>query len=491
MFNTLYAKLAAGLAVLLVLIGVLYASISELATRRALEQLNQQLNRNLAKSLVADRNLVADGKLNQAALKKTFQLYMSINPSLEIYLLDLEGKLLSFSADAKKIKRNKVSLAPIEKFLKMKSPYPLLGDDPRSHDRQKAFSVARIPSDDKPEGYLYVVLRGEQFDEAEAMVRGSYFTRMSAIAVIASLTLGLVAGLIVFHLLTRWLRRLSTSMALFERTALTGPIPPPDQMDPKSGDEIDMLSATFDAMAQRILDQIDALTEKDALRRNLVAQISHDLRTPLAAVRGYMESLQMKGDKLTAAERKTFLEGALRQGRHLSRLVDDLFELASLDAREQPPELEPFAMAELVHDVVQKHALTAKQAGNKLEAKQIDENVFAVGNIQLTERVLDNLLDNALSHAPKRGKVTISLSRDGAMLTVGVHNGGKPIPQVELGHIFEPFYQGQDRAQKPGHAGLGLAIAKRIMDLQNGEIRAESAPRKGTTFTFALPMAAV
>lgn len=490
MFRTLYAKLALGLTALLIAIGLLYGFISNMATEQYLQQLNQQLNRNLAQNLVADRNLVEQGRLNETALKETFQLYMEINPSIEIYLLDLEGKILSYSADPKKLKRNKVSLAPIRAFLNMEQPYPLLGDDPRSHDRQKAFSVTPVPSAQTPQGYLYVVLRGEQFDFAERVARQGFLPRMSGLAVAASLLIGLLGGLIVFRLLTRRLERLSNLMGEFDESGFEADMRYMQNAG-QASDEIDRLGMAFDNMAEHIRDQIDQLKSQDTLRRTLVAQISHDLRTPLAAMQGYIESLQMKGDKLSKKERSEFLQIALAQGRQLSRMVEELFELANLEAKERKPELLPFAPAELVHDVVHKHKLQA-------DAKNIDLSVqaaaglpFVCGDIGMTERVLDNLLDNALTHTPEGGKIKLTLAVNSNMLETIVHNSGPIILKEDLPHLFEPFYQGQkndtDSAEKR-HAGLGLAIAKRIMELQSGDIRVESSARKGTSFTFSLPI---
>ena len=156
MLRTLYAKLAFGLLVLLIAIGAIYTAITLTVTDNYMRQLNQEINRDLARNLVADRNLVEEGRLNESALKETFSLYMSINPSIEIYLLDNAGRILSYSADPGKIKRKFVSLEPIKTFLRMEDPYPLLGDDPRSHDRQKAFSVTEIPGKTTSEGYLFV-----------------------------------------------------------------------------------------------------------------------------------------------------------------------------------------------------------------------------------------------------------------------------------------------------------------------------------------------
>ena len=154
----------------------------------------------------------ADGRLDESALKSMFHDYMLINPSIEIYLLDLEGRILSYSADPGKVKRKHVSLEPIQEFLTDSASFPLLGDDPRSHDRRKVFSVTPVPSADAPQGYLYVVLRGEMYDFVETYAEGSYFARLSAWAVAATLGFGLLAGLIVFLLLTRRLQRLTLAM---------------------------------------------------------------------------------------------------------------------------------------------------------------------------------------------------------------------------------------------------------------------------------------
>ena len=159
--KTLYTRLALGLFLLLVAVGILYAFVSIYTLKQINASLNQELNRDLARHLVADRNLVDEGRLDRQALGELFDLYMTINPSIEIYLLDRQGTIMAYSADPAKIKRNQVSLAPIHTLLADMNEYPVLGDDPRSHDRQKVFSVTPVPSADNPEGYLYVVLRGE------------------------------------------------------------------------------------------------------------------------------------------------------------------------------------------------------------------------------------------------------------------------------------------------------------------------------------------
>lgn len=485
MARSVYARLSLGLFVLLVVVGLVYTAISLVALSRYQASVNQELNRNLAMNLVADQNLVDNGELNFDELDKLFSLYMSINPSIEIYLIDPDGRILSYSADPNKIKRNSVSMAPIRRLLADAEAYPLLGDDPRSHDRQKVFSVTPVPSSDNLEGYLYVVLRGEEYDAAELMARESQFFITSAWAVAISLGIGLLAGLIVFHLLTRRLKRLADRVDHFQNLLATDT---PKLPNP-AGDEIDTLASTFERMSTRITQQLEQLQEKDALRRQLVAQVSHDLRTPLASLQGYIESLLIKRDHLSDEEQARFLTIALNESRRLGRLIDELFELAALEAREKQPEPEPFSLPELIHDVVQKHQPAASNRNLVLSVGGELALPLAYADLGMTERVLDNLISNAMDHTPDNGRIELTLAQAGETVTVTVHDTGPGIPPGDLPYIFDAFHRGSS-GRSSTHAGLGLAIARRIVMLQHGSLSASNHPEAGAEFVVSLPLAA-
>ncbi|MFC4260797.1 ATP-binding protein [Marinobacter lacisalsi] len=490
MANTLFTRLSLGLFLLLMAVAVLFSVLSLGSLKQYNASIDQELNRDLAKRLVADRNLVADGELDQQALKALFELYMSINPSIEIYLLDTEGRILSYSADPDKIKRNRVSLEPVRRLLGDMADYPVLGDDPRSHDRRKVFSVTPVPSEERREGYLYVVLRGGEYDSAEAMARSGHYIEMAAWALGASLVVALLAGLAVFRILTRRLTRLTGLVAEFEHSDMSRePRKTWRQQRPVVRDEIDYLGVTFDDMASRITSQIRQLQEKDTQRRRLVAQVSHDLRTPLASIQGYIESLKLRSGRLSPQERDAFLDIALRESRRLGRLVDELFELASLEACERKPETEPFSLAELVYDVVQKHQQEADRRQVALMVTGDPAMPMASGDVAMTERVLDNLISNALSYSVAGGVVELCFEGTSAP-AVMVRDAGPGIPEQDLPHIFDPFYRGsQDAGKVEGlHAGLGLAIARHIMDLQQGSIRAGNRAGGGAEFRIQLPV---
>lgn len=486
MFSTLYARLAAVLVVIFVSIGISYAIITSATIERYLQELSQHFNRDLAKRIVADRNLVEEGRMNEKALKQTFSAYMDINPSIEIYLLDLDGHILSFSADPGRVKRQRIDLAPIGSFLRGEG-FPLLGDDPRSHDRRKAFSVTPVPSAEAPEGYLYVVLQGEQYESAERLIQESYVFRLSAWAIIGSLGFGLIAGLLLFHLLTRRLQRLSRVMDGFQESGFTRH-QPYGEGEKGAGDEIGRLGAAFDLMASRMVSQVGQLKEQDQMRRELVAQVSHDLRTPLAVLHGYLETLRMKGPQLDSQGQQKYLAIALRQSTHLKRMVEELFELAHLEARDTEPKLEPCALAELLQDVVQKFQLRAEAAGVTLLMEPPEATPLVTADIALTERVLDNLISNAIEHTPEQGCVTLSLSIDQGAVTLMVTDTGSGIATDDLPHLFDPFYRGLRKGSDKQHAGLGLAISKRISDLQGGVLTVENRPSGGTRFSFSLPL---
>jgi len=486
--RTLYAKLALGLVVLIAAMGLVYALVSLSATRHYLAEVNQQVNRDLAFNLVADRDLVAEGRLNEPALKSMFHDYMQINPSIEIYLLDLDGRILSYSAEPGQVKRKHVSLDPIRAFLDDSARFPLLGDDPRSHERRKVFSVTPVPSAESPQGYLYVVLRGEMYDFVDEFAAGRYFARLSAWAVAATLGFGLLAGLIVFRLLTRRLQRLTAAMDTFRLSDFSEPSRYLQKPALKAPDEVDRLGVTFDQMAGRIVEQIQELKQQDALRRDLVAQVSHDLRTPLAALHGYLETLKLKEDTLTPEERASYFAIVLRQSEHLTRLVGELFELAKLEAQEESPQCEPFSLPELVQDVVQKFQLKAGE-GEVTLTMELDADLPLVSaDIALVERVLDNLIDNALTHTPAGGTVRVPVRRDAQQVILCVADTGKGIAATDLPRIFEPFYQARREPSGNGHAGLGLAIARRIVELHGSELDVRSRPGEGTTFAFGLPV---
>ncbi len=481
--RTLFAKLALSLTLLLAGIGLMYVLLSTGITRHYQQEFVQSLNRDLAAKLVIGRKLLKAGVLDKQALKETFHHYMMVNPDIEIYLLDKTGRILSYSADPGQVKRESVDLAPVRAFLSG-AAFPLLGDDPRSFTRRKVFSAARLGLENGSTAYLYVVLRGQEYERIEQLFQNNFLLQLSGAALLTSLVVGLLFGLILFRLLTRRLNHLAGLMQGFSESHFSEPVRWP--LDPRRQDEIESLGQSFNRMAERIQEQIETLKKQDKLRRELVANVSHDLRTPLAALHGYIETLQLKADTFDAETRSTYLQTALQHSTRLTRLVDELFELAKLDASDTPLQVERFALAELAQDIIQKFRLQAEQQGIALKIDSDDRLPFVEGDIALIERVLVNLIANALQHTPEGGCITVSLHQEGDAVQVRVEDTGPGIPEKDRARIFERFYRGDNGARSGQHAGLGLAIAQHIVRLHGGVLRVSSEAGKGACFIFSL-----
>lgn len=504
MFHTLYSRIAAVLFSLVIIIGYVVYSMVLYSAEMYQQELTQKLNTALAEHIVAEEPLltgsdITNQQVNHTALKSLFHWLMVINPSIELYLLDNTGKILAFSAPEGHVKRQSVSLTPVHRFLADDSTYPLVGDDPRgsgNDSRQKVFSAAPIPGRDPqmPAGYLYVILEGEAFDSATEMVKGSYILRFTTTGLGASLLLALAAGLTAFALLTRRLRQLTRIMADYGETNNRTNSRSNNQDSERypvavhSDDEIDRLGINFNQMADRIDRQMETLKQTDAKRREMIANVSHDLRTPLTSLHGYLETLLLKDESLTAQERRQYLEVATAQSTRLTQLVSDLFELAKLDSSETVLSVEPFSLTELVHDIVHKFKLEAEKRDITIKPDFGKGLPYAYGDIGLIQRVLDNLIENALRYTPPGGHITLSLTGKSDNIMVKVADTGKGIPEEEIAHIFERFYRlEKDRTASAKNAGLGLSIAKRIIDLHGSSIEAASKPNHGTTFSFSLP----
>lgn len=489
MFSSLYTKLAAVLLGLFFLVGVSLVLMSVYAIDMYQQEVNQQLNHDVAGLIVKEKLLMQENKVNQKAFAEIFHMLMVINPSIEIYLLDPEGKILAFSANPGKVKREVVDIGPVKRFLSDHSDYPLMGDDPRDSRKRKVFTAARITQKGRLEGYLYIILGGEIYDSIIHKLQKSYILRLTIWFIVACLVVAAVAGLIVFASLTRRLRRLSAAVESYNKIGLPGQLEIPFETWKEKGDEIDQLATTFSAMAQRIEDQVASLKAADSQRRELVANVSHDLRTPLATLQGYIETLVMKNRELTAEERGRYLKVAMGHCNRLDKLVSGLFELAKLESNDVKAKQEPFNLAELVNDVIQKFQLAAGKKNIRIIVKDGQDLPRVLADIALIERALENLLSNALTHASEGGNIVVELEADDKNVSVGVSDNGPGIPAEELGFIFERYYQADpNRETNAGHSGLGLAITNQIIDLHGSTINVESELNVGTTFRFTLPI---
>jgi signal transduction histidine kinase len=481
---SLSRRLSAVFAVLLLACCGASAWLQTAASTRQEREVTQRLSLGLAAHIAGNAELMHSGGLDPAAVHDLFDKLMAVNPSVEVYLLDLQGRILAQAAPSGHLKHDRVDLAPVRRLL-AGAPLPVLGDDPRGEGGAKVFSAAPLRTDGHDAGYVYVVLSGEDRDAISARIGEMSVLRTTLWSMALVALLGLLAGLAAFRLITRPLRELTAAVQAFEHDGVVSfdGTAPALQRVARGHDEIATLGRSFVQMTQRIAEQWQTLTMQDQQRRELFANISHDLRTPLTSLHGYLETLLMKADRLDSSDGRRYLETALGQSRKVGRLAQELFELARLEYGVVKPDKEAFALADLVQDVFQKFELAAQARRQRL-VPRIDQGLPAVhADLGMIERVLTNLLDNAIRHTPEGGEIEVRLAHAGRGVQVEVGDTGPGIPPELQPVIFTrpAFASGSERG-----GGLGLMIVRRILQLHGSDIRLVPRDERGAVFSFGL-----
>jgi signal transduction histidine kinase len=489
-FYSFYSKLSFGLLLSFLLIGLLLMLIAQNLTQGYQNEVEQKLHLQLASHVVRDNALLKNGEIDISALKNAFHNMMILGPSFEFYLLDSKGNIITYSADPNRIKKSNLDLKPIKKFLLSNVNLPILGDDPRSISNQKIFSVAPIYHENILKGYLYIIIGGEIYDGIVQLFKSSHNVTLAAWSLFVALVFGLISALLLFALLTQPLRRLTHDMHNFRKNGFKNSQLPPSKWQANSADEIQRLGITFNEMAYTLNDQYQKIKNTDELRRELISYVSHDLRTPLSSLQGYLETWQLKHEKLSVDESEQLINIAMKNAQHMSRLIEQLFELAHLDAEDVTIIKEPLAIAELAQDVILKLSLEAEKKGLHLELTTKDLSLTALGNIEKLESVFSNLIENAIRHCEPGDSILVTIKKQPSSLLVSIEDTGIGISEEDLPKIFNRHFRASNSAKGKGaNSGLGLAISARIVILHGSKLNVSSSLGEGTVFSFLLSFA--
>jgi signal transduction histidine kinase len=491
MLNSFYAKISALFLVLIVGSGVVLAVLGVRSARRYADEVEQKLNRTLAEEMVPRIEPLLRDSIGYGAIEAKIQDMTGINRRIEIYLLDRSGRLkASFATPSDDIEQRRIDMAPIRRFMQG-GELPILGDDPRNAGREKPFSVAHIEIMGQERCYLYVLLSSERYASVARMIGDSYIVQTALRGLGLILLVTAAVGLVLFRRLTQRLQHMQEVVASFE----AGDFEP--RMEAESSDEIGQLAECFNRMADTLDETMEELRQADRMRRELVANVSHDLRSPLASIQGYLETVHIKDGALEPEQRRRYIETALQNAQRLSDLVGELFELSKLESQQIELTPEPFPIAELVQDIVMQYQPQADRQEVDLTAELPDRRARVHADIGMVERALSNLIDNAVHYTAAGGTVRVRLDHEAAdpqsngtkpAVRVAVVDNGPGIPEDDLPHIFERFYRvDKSRDRSRGGAGLGLAIAYKIIELHGRHLDVESTVGEGTTFHFTLP----
>ncbi|MBC3767716.1 sensor histidine kinase [Neptunicella marina] len=488
MAMSLYQRLAISLVLVFLILLSLMLWGSEYLHRTTRLAAEQRLHLGLAEHLVQDNPLLAEGSYDHDALENLFHTLMLLGPSFEFYYIDPNGNILSYSAKPGEVKRTRIDLTPVKHLLQSDLDLPVVGDDPRNLGLQKIFSVAPVYKEQELQGYLYMIIGSQIYDNILANIQQNQTIKNMALLVTASMLFLMICLLILFRYFTAPLYKLTSGIKSIQQAGYQGSLGVLSTANSDSSNEIEQLSSAFSQMLMRLQQQYEQLQQIDQQRRVLLADLSHDLRTPLASLQGYIETLALNPDSLSEQDRQRFTQISLKNAQNLKHLIDQIFELAYLEGGQVTLNQESFPLGELLHDVLAKFALKAddKSITLSLNPSQFEYLVFA--DIGKLERVLSNLIDNAIRHTPEGGAIDIRVSEtDEQKLRIDLRDTGVGISESELAFIFDARYQAStSKTDKNLHAGLGLAISRKLMLLLDSDLKVQSELGEGTCFSFEL-----
>ncbi len=481
-------KIIVAVGAIMVLAGLAYVMITIYFTNNYFLEASQLLNRDVANHVILEKfqnesPFLEDGTPNKPLFGDLMHDMMAVNRFIEVYLLDPGGQILysvvlDHSDKGKPLER--VSLEPIKQFIASNGEQYILGDDPRDRDNQNIFSAASFNINGN-EGYIYIILAGQAYESVNKSLVASYFFQLGGGATLLTIVISVLLGALSIIALTKNLREIITQVKRFKEGDYKARIANAESSD------MSTLAVTFNEMAETISNNIEELKSVEKLRKELTANVSHDLRTPLAIMKGYIETMQIKQDKLSAEERENYLSIVSKSLEKLTKLVAQLFEFSKLEAQQIEPECEPFHIGELAADVQRKYKIIADKQKVSLNVEIAPNTPLVFADISLVERAIQNLMDNALRYTPENGHVAITAQTSKNSVEVSIKDTGPGIPVDEQSFIFERYKKSSTSRKEDQGAGLGLAIVKKIMEIHSTTIRVISLPEKGTTFQFSLP----
>ncbi len=476
-----YGRLAGILSLLMLLLVVGYSLLTGFIAIRYFKASNQQLNRDVATHIAKfSQPFLGRNKVNDKATEQIFFNAMVTNPSVEVYLLDTTGRVIIYQAPPEKIKRHRVNLAPIRQFIQTQGLGFIEGDDPKQSVGQQVFSAAQVLDRGQLQGYVYVVLLGESHSATLFQLFQDYSLEWGLKITLFMLLATFAVGFAVFYLLTRDLTQIIRTVRHFRDGDLTA------RTQLKPGSDLMPLANAFDTMADQLARSLAQLQASEQLRRDLVANVSHDLRSPITSIRGYAETLDI--DASLDPTQKHYVGAILQSTQRLTKRINELFELSKLEAKERKPDKEPFLLADLLTETFTNFRLIAQQKRIAFTCVNCEVALVCYADISLIEHVLQNLVENAMHYSPKGGYVRLESTSTDQFVTVSIINRISPLPKPILDYLLNiNQLDSVNSSIRPPNSGLGLAIVMKILTLHDSRLQVRQLSEEEISFSFDVP----
>jgi signal transduction histidine kinase len=446
-----------GIFVFLVItaLGVLFVLVTYNATSDYYQASTQLLNKDIAEHITKLSAPFSKDGIDHHKADSVFNNTMIISPNTEVYFLDTMGNVKYYYAPDSLIKERKVPVDNIKAYLK-DHLHLIKNTDPRDPGTPKIFSAAPVMIGDQKIGYIYVILASKEYrNVAEFVFKsqvGGWATKVFFIVTLATV----IFSLLYTSRLQKRFNHVIHVLDQFRDGNLNVRFNIVEQ------DEFFPIADAFNKMVVMLDNNFTRLKILEDERKNFLANISHDLRTPLAVARGYTETLLIEST-ISRKEQEGHLEMIQNKIMQVEKLVLQLFELSRMESVNFTPQKEPFVFSEILQETMRGAELQAKIKNIEIACENCEDSTMIEADISMMERVVQNLLENALKYTNVDGHIKITLSRNIDRLVMRLENSGILLSAELLRWINNDT--GDDTIKRPKQAGLGLALVKRILQL--------------------------
>ncbi|MFN2438751.1 MAG: ATP-binding protein [Chitinophagaceae bacterium] len=469
---------------LITILGLLFILLTYFATTHYHQASTQLLNREVAAHIAEFTSPFENDGINKRKADSVFHDAMVISPSAEVYFLDTTGKVIAYHAKEEEIKLQNISLDNIKKYLASQGQEYIKSQDPKDPSDPKIFSAAEVIGKRRKLGYIYVILGSNAYESIMDLLFSSHSSNLAIRTFVIIILLSIIISAVYLNRIKKSFNRMIAVLEKFEHGDYNA------RFEIKNQDEFTPVKHAFNKMAVLLSSTINSLTKSEKERKDFIANISHDLRTPLSIARGYTETLLIKkeGQEIGIEQRQEYMHLILNKIQQVEIMVKQLFEISKMEAVEFEPHKEPFVISEIAQETVNTFQLIAEEKKITLECTQCVYHVWVNADIGLMERVIQNLIDNAVKSTPEEGSIQVSIVVDNKDLIFQIENTGNLLPEDLLQWINDYKGDGNLFNNRPAKLGLGLLIVQKILHMHGSSLKAKAQNGASNIFSFRLPI---
>lgn len=478
--TSLYWQLSTLLTAVTWIFCIAFTFVSLLVLRQLTDRTLELENFRLAGELAGQLQPYTRRTIDFEKFYEALGLFRRYSPRLVVLFLDEEGRVQTFDGVEHRAPAS-FPVATLESAIRDESAEPALRYVAYERETRLPFSVARLEVAGRP-GYLLILLRTSNFNVFSALLFENAGLKYGSLVLLAACLAGLGIGITVFLVLTKQFSVILEAVRSYRAGDFSR------RIRLRSSNELGELSDAIDEMAEQLTHTLEELQHRDQIRRDLIANVAHDLRSPAAGIMALADVLSLGQPKLSESDLARCVQGIIDSGESLTSMVNQLFELSKLESGETRANKAECRISELMNAAAVRFGALAHRAEVELFCDLPDSVGVVLADRSLLARVFDNLLGNALKFTPKGGTITLSAEAGSTSVTFRVRDTGPGIPKEDLEKIFERFKQGRNSGGLDRGMGLGLAIVSQALKLHDSTIAVESTLGEGSIFSFSLPL---